>query len=423
MGHVPVSGRFKRVVMDLLDVSVISAKGHKYILVVCDYFTKYTEAYPLADKTARSVADALMDIWLPRYGFPLFLHSDQGKEFDNTMVHKLSKLLGTVKTKTTPYHPRSDGLVERFNRTLLAMLAMFVSREHDNWDDLLPFMMLAYNTTVHTSTGFTPYRLVFGKECSLPGNLVHRELRPDPPPRDVGDYTSWVRQALYEAYDEVHAQQQRATHRQKRNYDSKAVARIPNWELGAQILSPCTKRQTVFPMDWTLQVRAPMEWVVGIQVDADARIFYVHMDDLEHCAPTDPEPSWPDVAHGTSIVVSTRAPSTLAPTEAPHSHTTPDSVHQTGSVSTMGNDVRASTISDQSEDVNTDTNTPPASIWDLQDAKCILSKNSECCIDVKGFRLSQWKGYSTHYNSSLWVIRNILDRLLNTREWTMSKDA
>ena len=77
MGHVPVSGRFKRVAMDLLDVSVISAKGYKYILVVCDYFTKYTEAYPLKDKTARSVADALMDIWLPRYGFPMFLHSDQ----------------------------------------------------------------------------------------------------------------------------------------------------------------------------------------------------------------------------------------------------------------------------------------------------------------------------------------------------------
>ena len=176
MGHVPVSGKFERVAMDLLDVSVISSKGHKYILVVCDYFTKYTEAYPLTDKTARSMADALMDKWLPTFGFPLFLHSDQGKEFDNEMVHKLSELLGTVKTKTTPYHPRSDGLVERFNRTLLAMLAMFVSREHDNWDDLLPFMMLAYNTTVHTSTGFTPHRLVFGEECNLPGNLVHEIL-------------------------------------------------------------------------------------------------------------------------------------------------------------------------------------------------------------------------------------------------------
>ena len=187
MGHVPVSGKFERVAMDLLDVSVISGKGHKYVLVVCDYFTKYTEAYSLKDislcaQEGSSVADALMDKWLPTFGFPLFLHLDQGNEFCNTMVHKLSELLGTVKTKTTPYHPRSDGLVERFNRTLLAMLAMFVSREHDNWDDLLPFMMLAYNTTVHTSTGFTPNRLVFGEECNLPGNLVHRELRPNPPP-------------------------------------------------------------------------------------------------------------------------------------------------------------------------------------------------------------------------------------------------
>ena len=83
MGHVPVSGKFERVAMDMLDVSVISAKGHKYILVVCDYFTKYTEAYPLADKTARSVADALMDIWLPRYGFPMFYI--QIKERNSTM--------------------------------------------------------------------------------------------------------------------------------------------------------------------------------------------------------------------------------------------------------------------------------------------------------------------------------------------------
>ena len=317
MGHVPVSGRFERVAMDLLDVSVISAKGHRYILVVCDYFTKYTEAYPLKDKTARSVADALMDIWLPRYGFPLFLHSDQGKEFDNAMIHKLSKLLGTVKTKTTPYHPRSDGLVERFNRTLLAMLAMFVSQEHDNWDDLLPFMMLAYNTTVHMTTGFTPYRLVFGDGCNLPGNLVHRELRPDPPPGDPGTYASWVQQALYESYDEVRAQQQRATHRQKRNYDSKAVARafpIGCWTL--RYYPPARKNKLCSPWIGPYKiVRTPMEWVVGIQVDADARIFYVHMDDLKRCATPDPEPSWPDTAHGTSIVVSTRAPSTFALTD------------------------------------------------------------------------------------------------------------
>ena len=110
------------------------------------------------------------------------------------------------------------------------------------------------------------------------------------------------------------------------------------------------------------------------------------MDDLKHCAPPDPEPSWPDVARGTSIVLSTRAPSTFAPTETHQSHTQSGGAQQTGSVSSTEEDVRASIITDQSEDIHTDTNTPPTSVWDLQDAKCILSKNSECCIDVKGFR-------------------------------------
>ena len=82
--------------------------------------------------------------------------------------------------------------IEHYQNTPSKHLAMFVSREHDNRDDMLPFLMLAYNTTVHTTTGFTPYRLVFGEESNLPGNLVHRELRPDPPPGDPGTYASWV---------------------------------------------------------------------------------------------------------------------------------------------------------------------------------------------------------------------------------------
>ena len=110
------------------------------------------------------------------------------------------------------------------------------------------------------------------------------------------------------------------------------------------------------------------------------------MDDLKHCAPPDPEPSWPDVTRGTSIVLSTRAPSTFAATEALQSHTESGGAHQTGSVSSIEEDMRSSIIADQSEDIHTDTNTPPTSVWDLQDAKCILSKNSERCIDIKGFR-------------------------------------
>ena len=156
-------------------------------------------------------------------------------------------------------------------------------------------------------------------------------------------------------------------------------------------------------------------------VDADARIFYVYMDDLKHCTSPDPEPSWPDVARGTSIVVSTRAPSTCAPTDTVWSQQTSGSAHQTGSVSTMEYDVRASnTIMTKVRIFNwTQTQHPHLygipgcdGIYMMQsDAKCILSKKSDCCIDVKGFRFFTME--RLFYALQLWVIRNTLDSLLN----------
>ena len=163
-----------------------------------------------------------------------------------------------------------------------------------------------------------------------------------------------------------------------------------------------------------------MEWVVGIQVDADARIFYVHMDDLKRCATPDPEPSWPDTSRGTSIVVSTRAPSTFAHTDIVRSQQSTSSAHQTGSVSTMDIDVCASNTYDQSEDIplETDNVAVPTSVWDLHDAKCILSMKSDCCMDVKGFRFFTMERLF-YALQLLTLIRNTLDSLLNTHVWIM----
>ena len=158
-----------------------------------------------------------------------------------------------------------------------------------------------------------------------------------------------------------------------------------------------------------------MEWVVGIQIDADSRIVYVHMDDLKRCAPPDPEPTWPDTARGTSIVVSTRAPSTLALSDVTRSRNTPDntshrprsSAHHPQSVTTGQTNVRAPTLpvlrssahhtnSIISEEIDVRAPTKddsivktyavPSSTWNLQDENCILSLKSNCSIDVKGYR-------------------------------------
>ena len=111
------------------------------------------------------------------------IHSDQGREFENNLMQELCLLCGAHKTCKTPYHLTSDGLVERFIRTLLMMLAMFAGEHRDDWDYLLPAVIMAYRSNVHESTGFRPYRLMFGEECTLPmdvGLPRHDQDLPNP---------------------------------------------------------------------------------------------------------------------------------------------------------------------------------------------------------------------------------------------------
>ena len=218
MGHVAVGHRWDRVAMDLLDLSVTSAKGNRYVLVMVDCFSRWTEVCPLPDKTALSVADAFFQYIVCRFGMPSVIHSDQGQEFENKVMQELCLLCGAHKTRTTPYHPESDGLVERFNRTLLMMLAMFAGENKDDWDDLLPAVMIAYRSSVHESTGFSPYRLMFGEECTLPMDIGLSRQDPEPPDA-VSTFAVWVRDALEVAFDQVRQHSGLAVQRQKRLYD------------------------------------------------------------------------------------------------------------------------------------------------------------------------------------------------------------
>ena len=185
-----------RVEMDILDMSVTTDKGSRYVLVIVDCFLRWAEACHLPNKTAVVVADAFFQLIVCRFGMRAVIHSNQGREFENHLMQELCLLLGAYKTHTTPYHLASDGLVERFKRTLFMMLAMFPGEHHDDWDDLLSAVMMAYLSSVHESTGFSPYRLMFGEECTLPMyvGLPWRD-------RDFSDsiqnpYALWVRDSL-----------------------------------------------------------------------------------------------------------------------------------------------------------------------------------------------------------------------------------
>ena len=116
-----------RIVIDILECPQ-SSNGNSYVIVVCDYFTKWVEAYPVPNHTALTVADKLVNEFISRFGVPLEIHTDQGREFESILFSRLCEVLEVKKTRTTPYHPQSDGLVERFNRTILQMLSIYVNK-------------------------------------------------------------------------------------------------------------------------------------------------------------------------------------------------------------------------------------------------------------------------------------------------------
>ena len=123
----------------MLDYSRICDHGScNFEIYEVDCFSRWTEACPLPNKTALAVADAFFQHIVCRFGMPSVIHSDQGREFENNLMQELCLLCGSHKTQTTPYHPVSDGLVERFNRTLLMMLAI-CSRERTGTTGMIFF--------------------------------------------------------------------------------------------------------------------------------------------------------------------------------------------------------------------------------------------------------------------------------------------
>lgn len=156
--------------MDYLSLEP-DGKGTRNILVITDHFTKYAVAVPTSDQKAKTVAKALWNHFFIHNGFPERLQSDQGRDFESSVIKDLCQLLGIKKTRTTPYHPRGNP-VERFNRTLLGMLGTLSEENKLRWKEFVQPLVQSYNCTKNDTTGFSPYQLMFGRQPSLPLDLA-----------------------------------------------------------------------------------------------------------------------------------------------------------------------------------------------------------------------------------------------------------
>ena len=190
--------------------------GLENVLVMTDVFTKFTQAIPTRDQKARTVARTLVREWFVRYGVPQRIHSDQGRNFESNIVKELCSIYGIEKSRTTPYHPEGNGQCERFNRTLHDRLRTLPPDQKRKWPDYLPELVYAYNATPHSSTGYSPHYLFFGRDPRLPIDhlMGFKESRQG----DDGGVDGWVAdhyQRLADAFKGASARSEQEALRRK----------------------------------------------------------------------------------------------------------------------------------------------------------------------------------------------------------------
>ena len=184
-----------------------------------DYFSKWVESFAVVNHTALSVADKLVTEVFCRFGLPTQIHSDQGREFESELFAGVCKLLGIEKTRTCPYRPQSDGLVERTNRSLIQMLSIFVNQNRNDWNDHLPFLLMAYRSTVHDSTGYSPHKMIFGRTLLCPVDLISELSFKNWESKCPVKYVEWVKESIRITHEFAYQNLQRAALRQKKDYD------------------------------------------------------------------------------------------------------------------------------------------------------------------------------------------------------------
>src|SRR6266542_1682992 len=143
-----------------------TSRGNKYIVVAIDYFIKYPKARALANANARNVANFLYEDIICRHECLRRIISDRGTHFNNQIIENLLKRFKIRHNLSTPYHPKTNGLVERFNKTLCESLAK-LNEERENWDQYILPTLFAYRTKINKSTQFTPFYLTYGRKVKL----------------------------------------------------------------------------------------------------------------------------------------------------------------------------------------------------------------------------------------------------------------
>lgn len=170
---------FEKVSMDISGPFKATRSGHRYIFAMIDNYTKYPVLIPLKATDSESIVKAIFERWISVLGSPESLHSDRGSNLNSNVVMRICKAFGIRKTKTTPYFPQGDGVVERLFRTVKPMIGIVAREREMEWNDVLPIIEMGLRNSRSRTTGFTPNQLLFGKNMPSNGNTCMRNIKPE----------------------------------------------------------------------------------------------------------------------------------------------------------------------------------------------------------------------------------------------------
>ncbi|UYV67821.1 hypothetical protein LAZ67_5002141, partial [Cordylochernes scorpioides] len=220
----PANYPFERIGIDFVGPLPSTKRRRKWIIVLTDYYTKYAETKAVPEATVKEVSTFLIEHIFLRHGAPRFLISDRGSQFTSNLMKEVMKMCKVKHCFTTSYHPQTNGLTERLNRTLINMISMYVNTDQKNWDEILPFITHAYNTTIQETTGYSPFFLLFGRE---PMSLLDDENIPtDSNMDDYDEYIENYLDKIARTRQVVINNTEKTQERMKRNYDKKHNERI-----------------------------------------------------------------------------------------------------------------------------------------------------------------------------------------------------